>query len=172
MNKTQSSITRAQLEAYLWGAATLLRGVIDAGDYKQFIFPLLFFKRICDVYDEEFQAALQAFDGDADFAALAENHRFQIPEGAHWRDVRNSTSNIGMAIQKATREIEQANPELLYGIFGDAQWTNKDRLSDTTLRDLVEHFSPKITHTSPAKESCRTDCSRSHRPGCADYSYI
>ena len=47
-------ITQSQLESYLWGAATLLRGYIDAGDYKQFIFPLLFYKRMCDVYDEEY----------------------------------------------------------------------------------------------------------------------
>ena len=134
-------ITQQQLESYLWGAATLLRGVIDAGDYKQFIFPLLFFKRICDVYDEEYQRALDESEGDVAYAAFAENHRFQIPEGAHWRDVRNQTKDVGIAIQKAMRDIEQANPGQLYGIFGDAQWTNKERLSDTTMRDLVEHFS-------------------------------
>ena len=134
-------ITQQQLESYLWGAATLLRGFIDAGDYKQFIFPLLFFKRICDVYDEEYQMALDESQGDVDYAAFAENHRFQIPEGAHWRDVRNVVSNVGLAMQAAMREIEKANPAQLFGIFGDAQWTNKERLSDATLRDLVEHFS-------------------------------
>jgi len=51
-------ITQAQLESYLWGAATLLRGLIDAGDYKQFIFPLLFFKRLCDAHDEEYHVSL------------------------------------------------------------------------------------------------------------------
>ncbi len=141
MNKTSSIITQSRLESYLWGAATLLRGVIDAGDYKQFIFPLLFFKRICDVYDEEFQLALEESDGDVDYASFAENHRFQIPVGAHWQDVRDRSKEVGRAIQKAMRAIEQANPRLLAGIFGDAQWTNSDRLSDATLRDLVEHFS-------------------------------
>lgn len=91
-NKPSSSITQQQLESYLWGAATLLRGVIDAGDYKQFIFPLLFFKRICDVYDEEFQSSLDESEGDVTYASFAENHRLQIPEGAHWRDVRNQTN--------------------------------------------------------------------------------
>src|ERR1700737_3061519 len=92
MNNTPpltTRITQQQLESYLWGAATLLRGVIDAGDYKQFIFPLLFFKRICDVYGEEYQRALEESEGDIGYAVFAENHRFQIPEGAHWRDVRN-----------------------------------------------------------------------------------
>jgi len=134
-------ISQQQLESYLWGAATLLRGVIDAGDYKQFIFPLLFFKRICDVYDEEYQQALDESGGDVDYAAFAENHRFQIPKGAHWRDVRGKSKDVGKAIQTAIREIEKANPQQLFGIFGDAQWTNKDRLSDATLRDLIEHFS-------------------------------
>lgn len=138
---TSQPISQAALESYLWGAATLLRGVIDAGDYKQFIFPLLFFKRISDVYDEEFQQALEESEGDVTYASFAENHRFQIPDGAHWRDVRAQATNVGSAIQSAMRAIETANQKLLYGIFGDAQWTNKERLSDATLRDLVEHFS-------------------------------
>lgn len=134
-------ITQQALEKYLWGAATLLRGLIDAGDYKQYIFPLLFFKRICDVYDEEYQNALKESGGDLKFAAFAENHRFQIPKGAHWKHVRENTKNVGMVIEKAMRQIEKANPDTLFGIFGDAQWTNKDRLSDETLINLLEHFS-------------------------------
>ena len=134
-------ISQQQLESYLWGAAVLLRGTIDAGDYKQFIFPLLFYKRLCDVFDEETQAALAESGGDADFASYPENHRFQIPREAHWREIRQVANNVGRAIQAAARAIEQANTDKLYGIFGDAQWTNKDRLSDSMLRDLIEHFS-------------------------------
>jgi type I restriction enzyme M protein len=134
-------ITQQQLESYLWGAAVLLRGTIDAGDYKQFIFPLLFFKRLCDVFDEETATALTESGGDEEFAAYPENHRFQIPEAAHWKNVREAAKNVGAALQSAMRSIETANPDKLYGIFGDAQWTNKDRLSDAMLRDLVEHFS-------------------------------
>lgn len=141
MNAKSQPISQQQLESYLWGAATLLRGVIDAGDYKQFIFPLLFFKRICDVYDEEYQRALAESGGDVDYASFAENHRFQIPKGAHWKDVRGKATNVGQAIQKGMREIEKANLDRLTGIFGDAPWTNKERLSDETLRDLIEHFS-------------------------------
>lgn len=134
-------MNQQELERYLWGAATALRGTIDAGDYKQFIFPLLFFKRICDVYDEEFEKAMEESDGDLDFASFEENHRFQIPKGAHWKKVREVTTNVGLAIQKAMRTIEKANPDTLYGIFGDANWSNKDRLSDETLLNLIEHFS-------------------------------
>ena len=64
-----------------------------------------------------------------------------MPEDCHWRDVRAVTTNVGQALQNALRGVERANPETLYVIFGDAQWTNKDRLSDAMLRDLVEHFS-------------------------------
>ncbi|MGI6131381.1 MAG: N-6 DNA methylase [Bacillota bacterium] len=134
-------ITQQELESYLWGAAVYLRGTIDAGDYKQFIFPLLFYKRVCDVFDEETRAALAESGGDESFAAYPENHRFQVPADAHWRRVRNTASDIGQTLQSGMRAIETANPDKLFGIFGDAQWTNKDRLSDAMLRDLVEHFS-------------------------------
>lgn len=134
-------MTQQELEKYLWGAATTLRGTIDAGDYKQYIFPLLFFKRISDVYDEEFEKALAESDGDMEYAAFAENHHFQIPEGARWQDVRETTVNIGQALQSAMRAIEQANPDTLQGIFGDASWTNKERLSDAMLTNLIEHYS-------------------------------
>ena len=81
-------ITIQQLESYLWDAAVLLRGTIDAGDYKQFIMPLLFYKRLCDVFDEETQAALEESGGDTGYAAFPENHRFQILPDAHWWEIR------------------------------------------------------------------------------------
>lgn len=137
MNK----ITLSQLEQYLAKAAWILKGPVDASDYKVYIFPMLFFKRLSDVYDEEYQQALEESDGDIEYALLPEFHRFEIPEGCHWKDVRETTTNVGLAIEKALRGIEQANQELLYGIFGDAQWSNKNKLSDRLLNDLIEHFS-------------------------------
>jgi type I restriction enzyme M protein len=131
----------SHLEAHLWESANILRGPVDAADFKTYIFPLFFFKRICDVYDEEFAAAMEESSGDSDYASFPENHRFQIPENCHWRNVRSKTENVGSALQFAFHEIEKANPRTLYGIFGDAQWTNKDRLSDDLLRNLIEHFS-------------------------------
>lgn len=129
------------LSGRLWEAANILRGPVDAADFKTYIFPLLFFKRISDVYDEEYTIALDESFGDKEFAEFPENHRFQIPKGSHWDEVRAKSSNIGNALQRAMRAIEQANPDTLHGIFGDAQWTNKDRLSDGLLKDLIEHFS-------------------------------
>ncbi len=138
---TATRITQRELESYLWGAATLLRGTIDAGDYKQFIFPLLFYKRLCDVYDEETRAALDDSGGDEEFAAFPQNHRFQIPSEAHWSAIRKVSTNVGRMLARSFRAIENANSDQLFGIFGDAQWTNKERLPDSMLRDLIEHFS-------------------------------
>lgn len=134
-------MTQKELEDYLWGAANILRGMIDAADFKQYIFPLLFFKRISDLWDEEYKLALDESNGDLDYATFAENHRFQIPDGCHWEDVRKKTVNVGAALQKAFNEIEKANFEMLHDVFGDAQWTNKRRLSDEKILDLIEHFS-------------------------------
>ena len=136
-------MTQKELESYRWGAATYLRGFIDAGDYKQYIFPLLFYKRICDVYDEEYEDALAESDGDLEYAAFDENHRFKVPAEAHWNQVRQVTVNVGLAISNALNAIQKVNAQQLQGIFGDAEWTNKERLSDAMLCQLIEHFSSK-----------------------------
>jgi len=130
-----------ELESYLWGAATILRGLVDAGDYKQYIFPLLFFKRISDIWDEEYQTELAANEShDPGLARDLANDHFVISPGAHWQDVRTTARDVGTAIQRAMRSIEAANPRL-DGIFGDAPWTNRERLPDHTLKNLLEHFS-------------------------------
>jgi len=134
-------ITDAELQSYLWGSAVLLRGLIDAGDYKGYIFPLIFLKRISDVWDEEHRLALQKYSNDEVLADLPENHRFNIPNGSHWNTIRNTTSNVGAKIVATMRSIESKNPGALTGVFGDADWTNKDLLSDEILTNLVEHFS-------------------------------
>src|ERR1700680_2221701 len=138
---TNDTTTLNQLESHLWEAANILRGSVDAADFKTYVFPLLFFKRISDVFDEEYAAALTESAGDEEYALFPQDYRLQIPKGCHWSDVRMVTSNVGQALQKAMRGIERANPETLYGIFGDAGWANKDRLPDSLLRDLIEHFS-------------------------------
>lgn len=133
-------MNKRQLEDLLWGAAEFLRGQIDASDYKQYIFPLLFYKRLSDVYLDEYTEALELSDGDAHYATMPMFHRFDIPEEARWERVRNTSKNIGEAIQSALRLIEAKN-ERLHGVFGDAQWTNKERLPDHLLADLIQHFS-------------------------------
>lgn len=134
-------ITQSQLESYLFKAANILRGPVDHSDFKTYIFPLLFYKRICDVYDEETEKALLESDGDQEYSKLPEHHQFTIPEGAHWNRVREVTKDVGLSLQNSLRAIEKANPDTLYGIFGDAQWTNKERFKDRLILDLLEHFS-------------------------------
>ena len=133
-------LSQQELESYLWGAATILRGLVDAGDYKQYVFPLLFYKRLSDVWDEEYQQVLDE-TGEKAYAKDMANERFTIPPGAHWQNVRETPRDVGYSIQNALRAIETANPSKLDGIFGDAPWTNKERLPDHTLKNLLEHFS-------------------------------
>jgi type I restriction enzyme M protein len=135
--RPDGALTLSQLAQHLWEAANILRGSpVDRTDWKSYILPLLFFKRICDQWDEEHVAMIAEYGED-----FADEHRFQLPEGAHWNDVRATPKNVGTALSNAMRAVEAANQKHLYGVFGDAQWTNKDRLPDELLKDLIEHFS-------------------------------
>src|SRR5574344_1240647 len=102
-------ISLDELKKFLWGAAELLRGQIDAAGYKEYIFPLLFFKRINDVYEQQFTEFVH--DGGDEFAKQqAEELVIRIPDGAHWNDVRQVTENVGQALVQALIDIEQKNP--------------------------------------------------------------
>lgn len=106
------TVTLSQLESHLWESANILRGSVDAADFKTYIFPLLFFKRICDVWDEEYDEIV-ADTGNAELALFPESHRFQIPDDCHWNDVRAVATNVGNALQRAMREIEKAVDEIV-----------------------------------------------------------
>ena len=140
-----SEVTTSQeLFNHLFEACNILRGPINQDEYKSYVTPILFFKRLSDVYDEETQAALAESDGDEEYAAFPENHSFIIPEGCHWNDVRETSENVGTAIVNAMYGIERANPDRLAGVFSsfdDAVWTDKTKLSDERLKNLVEHMS-------------------------------
>ena len=131
---------------YLYEACTIIRGPVSQDSFKDYITPLLYFKRISDVYDEETQAALDESGGDQEYASFPEQHRFVIPDGCHWDDVRNRTENLGSAIIGAMRMIELANPNTLFGVlsvFSTANWSNKNVFSDALLRELIEHMSKR-----------------------------
>ena len=145
-------LTLDEMKSFLWEAATLLRGQIDAAGYKEYIFPLLFFKRISDVYDEQFDGYVR--EGGEEYAnSQTEDFVIQIPQGAHWRDVREVTENVGQRLVEAFIAIEQANPGEkiegegrvvggLDGIFGAKDgWTNKAKMPDNIITSLIEHFS-------------------------------
>lgn len=143
-------ISLDELKSFLWGAATRLRGQIDAAGYKEYIFPLLFFKRISDVYDEQFSGYVA--EGGEEYArSQAEDLVIRIPDGAHWDDVRQCTENVGQRLVEAFIAIEQANPGEhadgrviggLDGIFGPKDvWTNKAKMPDHIITSLIEDFS-------------------------------
>ena len=134
-------LTLQDLKSHLWNCAEILRGsAVDRTDWKAYILPLLFFKRVCDVWDEERTEAVKMF-GEVSPVDFPEIHRFTIHEGCHWRDVRETPVNVGEALSLAMREIELANPETLYRVFGSPDWGNREMLSDEILKDLIEGLS-------------------------------
>ncbi|MBP3575278.1 MAG: SAM-dependent DNA methyltransferase, partial [Paludibacteraceae bacterium] len=131
-------------------AAENLRGQIDAAGYKEYIFPLLFFKRISDVYDEQYAAFVA--EGGEEYAEMqAMELPIRIPDGEHWQDVRQVTENVGQRLVEAFIAIEQANPARendgrmiggLEGIFGPKDgWTNKSKMPDRIITSIIEDFS-------------------------------
>lgn len=147
--KTESQIkmeNAQDLYNFLFEACNILRGPVSQDNFKDYITPILYYKRISDVYDEETQSALEESGGDKEYAALPEQHRFDIPEGCHWKDIRERTENLGAAIVGAMRGIELANPDTLYGVlsmFSSQKWTNKQNLTDGKICDLIEHLSTR-----------------------------
>ena len=147
--KTESQIkmeNAQDLYNFLFEACNILRGPVSQDNFKDYITPILYYKRISDVYDEETQSALEESGGDKEYASLPEQHRFDIPDGCHWKDIRERTENLGAAIVGAMRGIELANPDTLYGVlsmFSSQKWTNKQNLTDGKIRDLIEHLSTR-----------------------------
>ena len=155
-------ITIEELEDYLWGAATHLRGQIDASAYKDYIFPLVFFKRISDVWDEEYEQYKEQ-GGEGYAKQMMEDSTIKIPEGAHWNDVFNTTENIGQKLLEVFRMIEHTNPAKdidgrivggLEGIFGEKTiWTNKNKMPDSIIRNLLNNFNKRTL----SLEACPAD---------------
>ncbi len=142
--KQAEELEKQQLFSHLYEACNILRGPINQDEFKDYVTPILFFKRISDVYDEETQAALERSGGDEEYAAFDENHSFIIPEGCHWQDLRNTSKDVGKIIVKAMNGIERANPDTLSGVFSSfdgVTWTDKTKLTDERLKDLIEHMS-------------------------------
>ena len=141
---TKEETTSRQLFNHLFEACNILRGPINQDEFKSYVTPVLFFKRISDVYDEEYEEALEFSGGDVEYAEAEDMHSFVIPDGCHWNDVRMVSQDVGKAIVKAMTGIEKANPDTLSGVFSsfdDAIWTDKNKLTDERLKNLIEHMS-------------------------------
>ena len=144
-SETESQETTAtKLFNHLYQACNILHGHIGHEDFKSYIIPLLFLQRISDCYDEETQNAISQYGDDVDLFEEEEIHAFIIPQGCHWNDLRQTTEDVGQAIVNAMMGIEHANPDTLAGLysaFDDASWTDKGKLTDADLKDLIEHLS-------------------------------
>ena len=133
--------TQQELERALWDAANALRGPIDPADYKTYVFPVLFFKWLDDTWHMHHREAVKDFGDDLTDEIEADYHPFTVPEGCHWADVRDAKpGTLGATLQTTLQKLEQANPEKLANVFGDAQWANTDRLPERALRDLIDAF--------------------------------
>lgn len=133
-------LTQQELESRLWAAANSLRGPVDPADFKAYIFPLLFFKWISDTWEWEHARAAADFNSGLTSEIEADYHRFQVPDGSRWSDLRKVTENLGVALQNMLDRVQAANPDRLAGIFGDVAWGNKERLPETALQHLIDAF--------------------------------
>jgi len=129
------------LKSHLWKSADILRGHIDAADYKNYIFGLLFLKRISDCFDEEAEKIIKE-TGDKKLAYEDRDyHDFFIPKRARWDHLKSLTHNIGEAINKGNDILEEENPESLEGVLSAVDFNDKDKLPDQILSQLINHFS-------------------------------
>ena len=133
-------VTQRQLEAALWAAANALRGPVDPGDFKGYVFPVMFFKWVSDNWDFRHAAAVEEFGAELTDEIEADFQAFTIPPGCHWADVFETTTNVGSKLSKTLLTIQESNPGSLDGVFGDVNWANQERLPESALRDLLSAF--------------------------------
>ena len=125
------------LESWLWDSANILRGSIDSSDFKNYIFGLLFLKRVNDVFDEEIEIKMEK-EGISREDAEDEVY-FYIPEEARWNEIKKATENIGVTLDKAFAAIERENTNL-EGVMTATKFGDKEKLSDDVLQRLLRHF--------------------------------
>lgn len=134
-----STLTLQQLESHLWESANILRGSIDSSDYKNYIFGLLFIKRLNDVFVETARK-IEEEEGDDYGWHDRDEHQFFVPEIARWNKIQTITQDIGDAINKAFEALEEEN-ESLQGVLATIDFNDKEKLPDSLLLTLIQHFS-------------------------------
>ena len=145
------AVTQQEIESWLWESANILRGPVDPANLRDFVFPLLFLKRLSDTWDEEQAKAVAKFGKDIDDETAADFHTFQIPKGCHWADLRRTAENHGVVIQNIMQRIEEANPTRLAQIFGNAPWADSNKMPAERLERLIDHLGQR--DLSPSKVS-------------------
>jgi len=147
-------LTQQQLEAHLMGAANILRGRTAGQDYKNYILSLMFYKRLSDQWEHEADEAIKELERqqgreftEAERAIFRKRgeHRFTIPDGSRWGDVKAASTNIGEILTKAMRSVADSNEELR-GVF-TVDWnqpapdgSGRPLLPNEVVHALVQHF--------------------------------
>ena len=125
-----------ELDSFLWRAASSLRGYVPTDDFKNYILPLLFFKWVSDTWDLEHAAAVADYGEDVAPEVEADYHRFAVPDGCHWADLKVQP-DAGLALQNCLDRLAAANPDKFIGIFDEAEWANHRRLPDAVISDFI-----------------------------------
>lgn len=135
-------IELSDLKKWLWGSANIMRGTVDSSDFKNYIFGLIFIKRLSDVFDERVAAIMteeQCSSDEAMELILEDNPEQFVPVDARWANLVEKTENVGERIDEAFAEIERQNSSL-EKVLTAIQFGDKEKLSNELLMRLLRHF--------------------------------